>query len=75
MGVQVKALRTGYYDNKRFREGALFEMDESALHYNDKGELLSPQWVEIIQAPAPKAAKGRKRVEAEVSAEQEADVL
>lgn len=59
MGIQVRATQTGYYDNKRFREGALIEMDEAHIHFDENGELVSPKWVELVEKPLPKS-KGRK---------------
>lgn len=76
MGVRVKAVRLGYYDNKRRREGVVFEIAEKDLIYNDEGKLVSPKWVEVLK-DAPLKARGRKKAELEVEAQDvsEQDVI
>jgi hypothetical protein len=33
--ITVRALRTGYYDHRRWREGEVFEIDESTAYSRD----------------------------------------
>jgi hypothetical protein len=65
MGILVRAKAIGYYDNKRWREGQTFELNEK---YIVNGRL--PKWVERVDADSakPKSVKSRKP-EAEVSDE------
>lgn len=66
MGIQVRAKQMGYYDNKRRREGQVFELSEKFIV---NGKL--PRWVEPVEGeyvPKAKAAKSSKK-EVEVSDE------
>lgn len=59
MGIQVRAKQMGYYDNKRRREGQVFELNEKFII---NGKL--PKWVEPIEGeviPKAKAVKSPKK--------------
>ena len=59
MGIQVRAKQMGYYDNKRRREGQVFELSEKFVI---NGKL--PKWVEPVDGefvPKAKAAKSPKK--------------
>lgn len=66
MGIQVRAKQMGYYDNKRRREGHVFELSEKFIK---DGKL--PKWVELVEGQAIPKAKAAKspRKEIEVSDE------
>jgi len=46
--VQVKALRLGYYNHKRQREGSVFHMEDGEFHKDAKGKPVFPSWVEPV---------------------------
>lgn len=63
--VQVRALRLGYYDNKRRREGQVFHMDDSEFHKDGKGKVSYPSWVEPVGKNKPKAHQEIDELEVE----------
>lgn len=42
--VKVKALKMGYVDHRRVREGAVFEIDETFLKFDKDGKQIAPAW-------------------------------
>lgn len=63
--MQVKAIKMGYYNHKRVREGAEFTI-KNEKEFSDK-------WMEKLdedEAPVP-AKKGKAKAKAEPEAEQE----
>lgn len=71
--MQVRALRIGFYDNKRRREGQVFEMAEADLKIND-GKLISPLWVELLDE-IPKAQPKAKKAKEESKSVSDQDVI
>lgn len=58
----VKALRMGYYKNKRIREGVVFEIEDKLLKFNDKKVLSNPMWVSLVQEDEPKQKQVKKEI-------------
>jgi hypothetical protein len=56
MGIMVRAKQMGYYDNKRRREGQVFELSEKFVI---NGKL--PKWVEPVDGEVPKAKSVRSQ--------------
>ena len=71
--MQVKALRIGFYDNKRRREGQVFEMAEADLKIVD-GKLLSPLWVELLEE-IPKAQPKVRKVKEDSKSVSDQEVI
>lgn len=46
--IKVVATKTGYYDNKRYREGQMFFMDDASFIRDKDGHIISPSWIEIV---------------------------
>lgn len=69
MDVQVKAVRTGYYNHKRQREGRVFEMNKADIKVDAKGNLISPKWVELMNKT--KATSAKSQIAADKSASDE----
>jgi hypothetical protein len=44
----MKALKTGYVDHKRVKEGQVFWIDDKDVTKGAKGEILSPKWAEVV---------------------------
>jgi hypothetical protein len=53
--IQMKALKLGYVDHKRVREGQVFWIDEKDTVKGSKGEILSPKWAEVVGGKKQKA--------------------
>lgn len=66
MGIQVRAKQMGYYDNKRRREGQVFELNEKFII---NGKL--PKWVEPIEGEVIPKAKGARSQKKEVEVSDE----
>lgn len=53
--IQVKVLRTGYYEHGRRKEGAVFFMDEKFMKKDSNGKFVLPSWVEAVDKKKVKA--------------------
>lgn len=60
MEIQVKAVRTGYYNHKRQREGKVFGVKKEDLVFGKDGKLLSPKWVELVDKVKVSGGKSAK---------------
>lgn len=58
--VQVKVTKMAYFDHKRHREGTVILMDESQIKFDNKGKVVSPKWIELVDEVKP---KGKKQVQ------------
>lgn len=72
MAVLVRATAMGYYDHVRKRVGAEFHMLDEHVVVKD-GKLVSPKWVELVdasEAKPKKVARSPKKEVAHVSDEE-----
>ena len=57
---QVKALRTGYYEHGRRKEGVVFYMDDKFMKKDAKGAVIPPSWVELVDKKKVKPVESAK---------------
>jgi hypothetical protein len=68
--MKVRALRFAYFDNKRIREGTVFDMKDEIYSPKDengnpvktlKGKDYHPTWVEPVNEEARQKSKGKAK--------------
>jgi hypothetical protein len=52
MNLRVRAVRLGYYDHLRRREGVIFSITREAIKKGKDGKSMLPSWTELVD-PLP----------------------